>query len=65
MAQAAGAGLDASAVAARVQNAERGIGFIVGDTDNDGNPVTTRSRFAGIRPKRGAYNSNTTYEDIL
>ena len=65
VAQAAAAGLDASAVAARVQNAERGIGFIVGDTDNDGNPTGVRSRFAGIRPKRGAYNSNTTYEDIL
>ena len=65
VAQAASAGLDSSATAARVQNAERGIGFIVGDTDNDGNPVGTRSRFAGIRPKRSVYNDATPYEDIL
>ena len=58
-------GVDASATASRVQNAERGVGYVVGDTDNDGNPVGTRSRFAGIRPKRAVYNTNTSYEDIL
>ena len=59
------AGVDASSTSARVQNVERGTGYLVGagnsaDTDN-----ATGSKLNGIKPKRNDYNSTTAWEDVL
>ena len=59
------AGVDASATAARTQNAERGIGYIVGDGVNGNVQSANRSRLAGIRPKAATYNPANPYEDVL
>ena len=64
VATAAGVGLDNSATAARVQNAERGVGYLVSN-GNATTPATTDSRLVGIKPKRADYNEAIQYEDIL
>ena len=53
------AGVNASDVA-------RGVGYIVSDGNRAGEtPTSTRSRFAGVRPKTATYDPNTRYEDVL
>ena len=64
VAQAAAVGLDNSATAGRVQNAERGVGYLASN-GNATTPSTTDSRLVGIKPKNANYNPNTSYEDIL
>ena len=61
---AASVGIDNSATAARVQNAERGVGYLVSN-GNATTPATTDSRLVGIKPKNANYSDTVSYEDIL
>ena len=61
---AASVGIDNSATAARVQNTERGVGYLVSN-GNATTPATTDSRLVGIKPKNANYSDTVSYEDIL
>ena len=44
----------------------RDVGYLVSDGNRAGEtPTSTRSRFAGVRPKTATYDPNTRYEDVL